>query len=78
MENLGIDPNASRMRNERSTIWARTPYDVDLKISAFPSKIIFWISFGNRERRVREGRDSFYDFSLCCMDVESVALIWEN
>ena len=27
MENLGIDPSASRMLSERSTIWARTPYE---------------------------------------------------
>ena len=25
MENLGIDPSASRMLSERSTIWARSP-----------------------------------------------------
>ena len=25
MENLGIDPSASRMQSERSTVWANPP-----------------------------------------------------
>ncbi len=40
MEHLGIDPNASRMLSERSTIWARTPVD----ILCNKSQLLLWFS----------------------------------
>ncbi len=40
MEHLGIDPNASRLLSERSTIWARAPYNW---------KTLYFVNFGSLE-----------------------------
>ena len=49
MENLGIDPSASRMLSERSTIWARTPMP-------FPSTTNYKRNLSRVKRKNMENR----------------------